>query len=224
MNGHAYEPEFRLPPKGTPVTPPKQLTHLLHFSLEGRNPADGVPLRWLESFVQESIHRVLVLAGPTTSEQDKARVEREVDSALVFGVEHLRSAFVDEQTEIEALRERAATADRLREEILQALGADTSLAAQKVRTLLGANPTAFGSGVEGTQAPAAPAPTPTVVLESTPIDERARVGALLTNSGFVLPDHARALRTAAVNWQTTESLIEALLDNPIGTISKEIDG
>lgn len=64
----------------------------------GKNPADGVPLRWLESLVKECLRRI-----PTEGERN---------SALVFGMEHLRVTYIDELTPEEQMRDELADLSR----------------------------------------------------------------------------------------------------------------
>lgn len=78
---------------------------------------DSIPLRWLESFVQDCMRLIRVAGGPTPTPEDEARVQREVDSARVFGFESVRVVYEDEQTEVEQLRDAAAVAEVLRQSL-----------------------------------------------------------------------------------------------------------
>ena len=61
---------------------------------------DGIPLRWLETLVQDARNRILLGA---VTEEDKARVMREADSAMIYGTEHLRITYTDELTPLESV-------------------------------------------------------------------------------------------------------------------------
>lgn len=76
---------------------------------------DSIPLRWLEDFVQDCMRRIRVAGGPALTPADQARVQREVDSARVFGFEGVRVVYEDELTEVEQLRDAAGAADKLRD-------------------------------------------------------------------------------------------------------------
>lgn len=100
---------------------------LTQFDLAGNNPADGVPLGWLDAFRQEAIAKCRAVNGAVETAADAARVQREVDSIRVFGAHHLTAGYIDEQTEVEELREAVLKAEELRHALRGLRHADGTL-------------------------------------------------------------------------------------------------
>lgn len=100
---------------------------------------DGVPLRWLESLVQDARNRILAGA---VSDEDKARVMREADSAMVYGAENLRITYTDELTSLESMTDLIAERDSKDKKIRDLLSGEISTETIKaLRDLLGINST-----------------------------------------------------------------------------------
>lgn len=200
----------------------------------GRAPGQRIPLRHLEAWVQDARRRIL--AGAVTDE-DKARAMREADSAEVGGGEAMTITYTDELTALEQAQQDLAdaTADLLTlqreafDENGQLKGGDAVPA--EIRALL--RKIAFaryvkpetGSGIEGTQGPAAGPATPNAPTPPAPApsDEHRR-GLFRTVSsvgGWKLPeDAATALKYAQQHGMPdlTAADVERWEDLPIGSL------
>jgi len=170
---------------------------------------DGVPLRWLESLVQEARNRILAGA---VSDEDKARVMREADSAMVYGAENLRITYTDELTQTEQLQEDLVNATKgllsLRslydENGMLRVGPDGKVPAdvlQKLREVVWADYVREGIGsIEGTNANPAEPIKPNTKDDVVPQkDRKTQFLEYFKNAGWVLPGNERELYNDSVN-------------------------
>lgn len=174
-----------------------------------QTPGASIPLRWLESLVQDIRNRIMVGA---VSEEDKARVMREADSAQVWGTEHLRVTYTDELTPIEQLQLDLENATKglfsLRslydDKGMLRVDSDGKLSAevaQKLREVIWANYVKDSSASQqGTQ----PDTTPILVIDKNDpievkVDRKAQFLEYVKNAGWKLPGNERELYNDSKN-------------------------
>lgn len=126
--------------------PERQLYPTAEFpslhATNGRTPGTPVPLRWLQALVNEAVLRITAAGGTATTPTDQARMQREVDSAVIYGFDGpgIRIGYQDELTEVEELRDRVVAFEQRNQALRELLHADGTLvadAAEKLKKLLG---------------------------------------------------------------------------------------
>jgi hypothetical protein len=195
----------------------------------GIPPGSPVPLRYLEDLVARALRRIRALGGEMKTEEDKARVQREMDSAKVWGAETLRIGYEDELTNVDQMQDELSQWRSLAQQarsFVNASGEPTASREQLVEflakmTALGGNPI-YINPEEASPAPAAPPATPHKPDEqATPIDDRrAQFMAWFKESGFELPGDEIELWHESKRWFLPTSQIEEWLGAEIGSIDR----
>lgn len=92
----------------------------LHAQM-GLTPGEPVRSTWVRDWLKSLEGNVRadngLPWGATASDNDLARIQREVDSIVLKGLDNVEAWYDDEQTELEALRDSVAEAHKLRDEL-----------------------------------------------------------------------------------------------------------
>lgn len=163
-----------------------KIRHLYPTSdFTGITSTDGVPLRWLESLVQEARNRILAGA---VSDEDKARVMREADSAKVYGAENLRITYTDELTSVEAMTDLIAERDSRDQKVRELLSGEVSVETIKaLRDLLGVNSTQSIVINKNTDNQAPLVISDNKIIEPVQKDRKTQFLEWVKEAGWVLP-------------------------------------
>lgn len=163
-----------------------KIRHLYPTSdFTGITSTDGIPLRWLESLVQEARNRILAGA---VSDEDKARVMREADSAKVYGAENLRITYTDELTSVEAMTDLIAERDSRDQKVRELLSGEVSVETIKaLRDLLGVNSTQSIVINKNTDNQAPLVISDNKIIEPVQKDRKTQFLEWVKEAGWVLP-------------------------------------
>lgn len=197
-----------------------------------QTPGASIPLRWLESLVKDIRNRIMVGA---VSEEDKARVVREADSAQVWGVEQLRVTYTDELTQTEQLQLDLENATKgllsLRQFYddkgnlrLTSEGKLPDALVEELRKVVWANYVKNTiASQEGTQ----PDTTPVLVINNNDpievkVDRKAQFLEYVKNAGWKLPGNERELYNDGIRLGFTPAEAEEWLNAVPGSIENVV--